>query len=155
MEFPVGKNRVRTSPWTSTHVGSVGASEASPNGWFSGRALIVFGRDQGFPSTVDIAALDGSNGFAVNGVDKHDRAGVQVAAAGDLNADGVDDLVIGAPKFSDHQPGEAYVIFGRRALPEPPMPRRKPKCGLDGFGGLVLLAAAKRLRRRDEKSQRV
>jgi Ca2+-binding RTX toxin-like protein len=41
-------------------------------------------------------------------------AGSSVAAAGDFNGDGIDDVVIGAPDVDGR--GEAFVVFGRRGL---------------------------------------
>ena len=59
---------------------------------------------------------DGSEGFAVKGIDAEDLAGKSVSAAGDVNGDGVDDLIIGAAQV-DHdegREGDTYVVFGRR-----------------------------------------
>jgi hypothetical protein len=35
-------------------------------------------------------------GFVVNGESKHDYSGWSVSSAGDVNGDGVDDLIVGA-----------------------------------------------------------
>ena len=43
-------------------------------------------------------ALHGTNGFVVNG-QAGDNSGSSVASAGDVNGDGIADLVIGAPGF--------------------------------------------------------
>jgi hypothetical protein len=50
----------------------------------------------------------GRGGFVIDGIDKGDLTGYSVSSAGDVNADGLDDLVIGAPAGN-----KAYVIFGR------------------------------------------
>ena len=45
-----------------------------------------------------------------------DRSGYSVGAAGDVNGDGVDDIIIGAPLAdppNGADAGIAYVIFGR------------------------------------------
>jgi hypothetical protein len=39
--------------------------------------------------------------------------GISVAGAGDVNGDGLDDVLIGAPLYRDRS-GRAYVVFGRR-----------------------------------------
>jgi len=41
-------------------------------------------------------------------------SGWSVSAAGDVNGDGVDDLIVGAILASPA--GESYVVFGRGAL---------------------------------------
>src|SRR5687767_4228349 len=63
---------------------------------------------------LSLAALDGRNGFRINGVAAGDYAGHSVSSAGDLNGDGYADLLIGAPGADAHgeSTGAAYVVFG-------------------------------------------
>ena len=58
-----------------------------------------------------VGSLDGSNGFVLNGIVEGDEIGFDVSAAGDLNGDGIDDLVTGAFKAASFA-GETYVVFG-------------------------------------------
>lgn len=92
----------------------IGAPFADPNGLFSGACYVVFGRSQGFSSPVNLSTLNGTNGFVINGEAVFDGACESVAAAGDVNGDGRDDLVIGAPDASPDAEfaGSVYVIFG-------------------------------------------
>ncbi len=95
----------------------IGAYNAAPNGNLSaGESYVVFGRSQGFAATVELSSLDGSNGFVLNGIDESDRSGESVSGAGDINGDGIDDLIIGA-RFANPNgntgAGESYVVFGR------------------------------------------
>ena len=50
-----------------------------------------------FPSNIDLSTLNGTNGFKISGVAAFDDSGFSVASAGDINGDGIDDLIIGAP----------------------------------------------------------
>ncbi len=78
-----------------------------------GAAYVVFGRDSGI---VDTASLTGSDGFALNGVNGGDNTGISVAGLGDLNADGEDDVIIGAPLADPGGRGSAgasYIVFGK------------------------------------------
>ena len=50
-----------------------------------------------FPAEIDLANLDGSNGFILKGVGEKGQLGHSVASAGDINGDGIDDLIFGAP----------------------------------------------------------
>ena len=96
----------------------ISAPNASVNDFFSdeGEAYVVFGTTEGFDSELDLTSLNGSNGFTIIGIDNDDRLGGSVSNAGDINGDGIDDLIISAPNasvndfFSDE--GEAYVVFG-------------------------------------------
>ncbi|MCZ2204990.1 DUF4114 domain-containing protein [Cylindrospermopsis raciborskii] len=84
----------------------------------AGNSYIVFGSNNGFANIIDISTLDGINGFTVNGSEIGDQSGRSVSAAGDINGDGIDDLIIGAP-FADSNgddSGAAYVIFGRSSF---------------------------------------
>ncbi len=92
----------------------IGAPFADPNGNSSGASYVVFGSSGFVSGTLELSALDGSNGFVLNGVAGGDNSGRSVSAAGDINGDGVDDLLIGAPTTSHNQfAGTTYVVFGQ------------------------------------------
>jgi hypothetical protein len=93
---------------------SYGRSPFGSVGYESGSAYVVFGHGDGFPATIDLGALDGSNGFRLDGYAYY-IAGTSVDTAGDINGDGFDDLLIGAPTIFDGAPGAAYVVFGQAA----------------------------------------
>ena len=80
----------------------------------AGEAYVVFGRASGF-GTIDLTTLSAADGFVIQGDAGGDRAGRSVSSAGDVNGDGFDDLIVGAPYGSDGGPdaGEAYVVFGK------------------------------------------
>jgi hypothetical protein len=82
----------------------------------------VFGSTTGFPAVVPLATLypagggDGTHGFVLTGIDVRDYSGGSVSVAGDVDGDGVDDLIVGAPggdPGGDSSAGESYVVFGR------------------------------------------
>ncbi len=93
----------------------LGACGASNNGrQWSGSAYVVFG--SGTAGTLDLAAL-GTRGLRIDGASERDFAGCSVAAARDMNGDGLADLALGAVG-ADHggaASGSAYVVFGRTA----------------------------------------
>ncbi|QSJ14991.1 FG-GAP repeat protein [Nostoc sp. UHCC 0702] len=92
----------------------IGASFADPNGSFSGQSYVVFGNSTGFSPTLDLSTLNGTNGFAINGIAAGDLSGYSVSSAGDVNGDGIDDLIIGARNASPNgsYSGQSYVVFG-------------------------------------------
>lgn len=61
-----------------------------------------------------LASQTGRRGFAIEGDESGDNFGYSVASAGDVNGDGIDDLIINAPfATEDGRPtGDAYVIYG-------------------------------------------
>jgi hypothetical protein len=96
----------------------VGAAEADPIGVSNaGESYVVFGSaGVGAGGSVELYFLDGTNGFVLNGIDVGDFSGHSVSGAGDLNDDGIDDMVIGAfnaDPDGDEEAGETYVVFGR------------------------------------------
>ena len=78
----------------------------------SGSAYVIFGGPS--PGGVDLGAL-GSSGFRIDGAAADDQAGVSVAGAGDVNGDGRDDLIVGAPvaDVGGSNAGSAFVVYGR------------------------------------------
>ena len=65
----------------------IGAPFADPGG-VNGESYVVFGRASGFDASLDLATLDGTNGFRLDGIR---RSGDSVASAGDVNGDGFGD----------------------------------------------------------------
>jgi len=94
----------------------IGARAADPNGKeYAGQSYVVFGgRGVGTGGVLELSALNGTNGFAVNGINEGDVSGFSVSGASDVNGDGVDDLVIGAavPGPNGFCSGQTYVVFG-------------------------------------------
>ena len=65
-------------------------------GFKFGAAYVVFGKTTSFPAVIEVNTLTGSNGFAIYGVGNED-VGAPLGRAGDVNGDGIADLVVGAP----------------------------------------------------------
>jgi len=91
----------------------IGAREADPLGRYSaGEAYVVYGK-LGGTGDIDLAALTPSKGFRIVGADVNDDLGDAVNSVGDINGDGYDDVIVGAP-FVGSGFGEAYVIYGKK-----------------------------------------
>ncbi|MDJ0681023.1 MAG: calcium-binding protein [Xenococcaceae cyanobacterium MO_167.B52] len=119
----------------------IGASGAGYSSFSrEGEVYVVFGTTEGFEPELDLTTLDGNNGFAISGLDENDRLGRSVSSAGDVNGDGIDDLVIGAPyadggtAYYGDKPGDAYVVFGTTEGFEPELDLTT----LDGTNGFTI-----------------
>ncbi len=92
----------------------VGAPGGSANGSFAGASFVVFGKSDS--TAVELSDVEaGSGGFVINGVSAHDHAGRFVSNAGDVNGDGLDDLIVGGPYDDPHgnSSGASFVVFGK------------------------------------------
>ncbi len=107
------------------------ASDAS--GGNSGALWVVYGRGSDFPANFNLSDINGSNGFRLVGTVANDNLGFDVSMVGDINGDGYDDLLVGAPG-----PNAAYVVFGTGAA----MPANLGVTGLNGSNGFALVGGA-------------
>lgn len=114
---------------------------------YAGEAYVVYGKAGGFDPSIDLTGIatgTGATGFVLYG-HLNDQAGYSVAAAGDINGDGLDDFLIGAkgangignpgdPGYRE-KAGATYVVFGKAEL-------FSPKINLDdvaaGTGGFII-----------------
>lgn len=81
----------------------------------AGEAYVVFGSDS--TEDLDLANLSAlGRGFMIAGATQGSGASTDVSGAGDVNGDGLADVIIGAPHAQPHDlesEGEAYVVFGK------------------------------------------
>jgi Ca2+-binding RTX toxin-like protein len=84
-----------------------GSSNTSVNG----NAYVVFGKAGGWGDTLDVTQLDGQSGFRLTD-SRLGQVGYFVDTAGDVNGDGLADILLGSPA-ANNQAGEAYVVFGK------------------------------------------
>ncbi|MEQ9643583.1 MAG: hypothetical protein RIM84_26430 [Alphaproteobacteria bacterium] len=80
----------------------------------SGGAYVVFGGDTTFDSAVDVVGGLGTTSIRLRGEATSDGAGAGVSVVGDVNNDGIDDILIGAP--GNGGKGAGYVVFGSASL---------------------------------------
>ncbi|NBW55991.1 MAG: hypothetical protein EBR42_11945, partial [Betaproteobacteria bacterium] len=79
----------------------------------TGRSYVVYGK----ASTTNVSLTDVTNnigGFAIIGQGAQDLSGFSVGAAGDVNGDGLADLIVGAPGYDTNA---SSTSTGRSTLP--------------------------------------
>ncbi len=95
----------------------VAAPKADPAGRTdAGKVYVIFGPVGGLPKKLGDL---GARGFQIIGAAAGDRAGTAVAAAGDVNGDGLGDILVGAPRVADsgaEGAGAAYLVYGRTGI---------------------------------------
>jgi hypothetical protein len=74
----------------------VGAFHADVSGKSdAGKSYVIFGKKDS--TAIDLSAIaSGTGGFVINGENVDDISGFSTSSAGDINGDGLDDLIVGA-----------------------------------------------------------
>ena len=85
-------------------IGSMAANEGA------GAAYVIHGRDGQFPPQLSLSSLTAAEGYQIPGLLPEDSLGWSASNAGDVNADGVDDLLLGAIGLEGV--GGGYVVYG-------------------------------------------
>ncbi len=100
----------------------VGGPRGYDGGIYAGEAYVIFGKSGATRGRIDLANLAATDGLIIQGDAERDFAGGSVSAAGDVNNDGIDDLIVGAGGGDDGgaNAGEAYIIYGNRNFGAPP-----------------------------------
>jgi Ca2+-binding RTX toxin-like protein len=96
-------------------VGAVGAGALDD----SGASYIIYGKASGFAATLELSGLTAAAGVKLNGAAAGEGSGNSVASACDVNGDGFDDVIVGAPgagtSVGYRYAGASYIVFGRPA----------------------------------------
>jgi hypothetical protein len=93
----------------------IGAYWSDPDGRNKAGSVFVIYGSNSFPAHIDLARLSPMQGFMISGVADEDYAGISVSSAGDVNHDGINDIIIGADGVDitgGVDAGAAYIIFG-------------------------------------------
>jgi hypothetical protein len=116
----------------------VGAPKSNVLGLRSGRSFVVFGKTA--TSAIDLSAIarGGGGGFVINGVSSFDYSGLSVASAGDINGDGLADVIVGAVGRNTsvgYGAGRSYVVFGK--VSSDPVNLSDMETGKGGLGLII------------------
>ncbi len=89
----------------------IGADENDEGGDRSGQTYLIFGKSSGWSMDTSLSSADAS----FIGENSQDHSGSSVSGAGDINGDGVHDILIGANENNEggDRAGQTYLIFGK------------------------------------------
>ncbi|MEL7466142.1 MAG: Calx-beta domain-containing protein [Pseudomonadota bacterium] len=93
-----------------TGAGAIGAA-SQLFGRNSGEAYLIYGQNGGLPDEIDVARLDGQVGTKILATDVF-AVGNQVASAGDVNGDGLDDFILIDAGPATDEPA-FYLVYGQ------------------------------------------
>lgn len=122
----------------------LGAPNSSAGGAYAGRTYVVYGTADGFSAfdaadgaSDGVARLEdlGSLGVTIDGAAAYDFSGYSASAAGDLNGDGIGDLLTTGTDGID--PGSVYLVFGSTGLAS-----SETLADIDGPNGYAFFGAA-------------
>ncbi len=87
-----------------------------------GALLCLAGPAFGAPVEVELSGIVAGDdgGFALNGATAGDYSGIVVSAAGDVNGDGIDDVIVGAQRTDPNgdKRGQSCVVYGSDTTPD-------------------------------------
>jgi len=108
----VGSGDINGDGITDLIIGANGASPSSRS--VAGSTYVIYGKASGL-GNIDLLSLTSAQGFRVDGAVAGDSSGSAVGS-GDINGDGITDLIISAYKAdpsSRSDAGSTYVIYGK------------------------------------------
>ncbi|HVO02142.1 MAG TPA: VCBS repeat-containing protein, partial [Candidatus Cybelea sp.] len=77
-----------------------------------GHAYLLYGGASGFGASIDLTNLSPQQGFEINGQVLNQQLGWSVAGAGDINGDGLADLLVASPQANGGH-GAVEIIYGK------------------------------------------
>jgi hypothetical protein len=109
----------------------IGAASHSLINVSEGMTYLVLGKASGWPNSIAIGTAAAAS---FRGEGAGDMSGERVSAAGDVNGDGYNDILIGAKYNSNviHWNGKAYVVFGRSSGWQANMPLSNTNASFTG-----------------------
>ena len=112
----------------------VGSPNGNGDAADSGAAYILYGHSH-FTGKIFTSILTATEGVKLGGIAANDKAGTSVSGGHDINGDGFDDVIVGAPLANEGgtNHGAAYVVFGKSNLA-----LNTPLSGLGGTSGFRL-----------------
>ena len=126
--------------WADLVIGAPMSSPDATNAAGAGQSYVVFGR-LGLSSVALSDVGTSVDGFVIRGELAGDGSGWSVSGAGDVNGDGLADLIVGSPMLGEDDGGRAYVVFGKTGNAAVDLSAIASLDGTDGFAVTHALGA--------------
>jgi methionine-rich copper-binding protein CopC len=143
---PSAPLKVYTTYTVAVEAGAFADAAGNPYAGLAGQSFTTASSVMSLASVGSLGTGIQVAGFTVIGESASDMSGYSVAAAGDVNGDGLADLIIGAPNYDTggvSDTGRAYVVFGTASTA--PISLTNIAAGKGGFvinGGTVAGSAS-------------
>ena len=99
----------------------IGTSDSTLDNPYTGQSYLVYGQTSGLVGEQDLADIASGDlaGVVIEGYAKSEKISGAVSSAGDVNGDGLDDILL-AVRFADPDgsrvdAGQTYLIYGQSA----------------------------------------
>ena len=107
-----GEHVDATGDFNGDGIDDIAYTPGDGNG-FQGQAQIIYGKTSGWGTVFTISGMPATDGFTIQANTNRNNQRGRIQGVGDINGDGVGDMVMANPGNATLPEGGAYVIYGK------------------------------------------